>query len=53
MQNILSRSETIKYYAIKFGFWGTVLVYVIAAVGMSLISTKNRKKQVEIPAESG
>ena len=53
MQNSLPRSETTKYYSIKFGFWGTVIGYVIAAVGMSLISTKNTEKQVKVPTESG
>ncbi len=55
MQNILPRSETTKYYSysIKFGFWGTAIGYVIAAVGVSLIRAKNTKKQGEVPAESG
>ena len=51
MQNISSRSETTKYYSIKFGFWGTVIGYVIAAVGLSLIKRKNTNQQTAALAE--
>ena len=53
MQNISSRSETTKYYSIKFGFWGTVIGYVIAAFGMfcswDVFDQENNKNvQVEV-----
>ncbi len=54
MQNILGRprSTTIEY-PIEYGFWGTVIGYVIAAVGVFLTRRKNRDQQIEVPAESG
>lgn len=35
----------------KFGLWGTILGYIVSAVGMFLINGKNKNKQVEVPAE--
>ena len=52
MQNSLPRSETTKYYSIKFGFWGTAIGYVIAAVGMSLIRAKNTKNRLRSTSNS-
>ena len=43
----------ISAHTLKFGVWGTAIGFVVAAVGMFLISTKNRNKQVEVPTESG
>ena len=49
LQNILGRPRTATtQYPIKFGFWGTVIGYVIAAVGVFLISRKNKNKQVAV-----
>ena len=46
--NIVNKTGTqISAHTLEFGLWGTVIGYVIAAVGMSLISTKNKNKQVE------
>ena len=54
MQNILGRPRSATTeHPIKFGFWGTVIGYVIAAVGMLLIKTENKHKQAAIPTESG
>ncbi|MCY3742696.1 MAG: hypothetical protein OXH00_16905 [Candidatus Poribacteria bacterium] len=55
MRNFLegTRSEAAKYYSIKFGFWGTVIGYVIAAVGVFLTRRKNRDMRVEVPTASG
>ena len=36
---------------LEFGSWGTVIGLIVAAVGMSLISTKNKNKQVTATAE--
>ena len=36
---------------LEFGLWGTVLGFVVAAVGVFLIHTKNTNKQVEITSE--
>ena len=36
---------------LEFGSWGTVLGFVVAAVGVFLIHTKNTNKQVEITSE--
>ena len=51
-RGILGKTGTeVTKRSVKFGFWGTVLGYVVAAVGMFLINTKNTEKQVEVPAE--
>ena len=38
-------------HSVKFGFWGTVLGYVVAAVGMFLIKRKNTNQQTAALAE--
>ncbi|RKU11803.1 hypothetical protein C6503_18295 [Candidatus Poribacteria bacterium] len=54
LQNILGESGTGKYKGfVKFGLWGTILGFIVAAVGMFLTTRKNRDSQVEVPAESG
>ena len=54
LQNILGESGTGKYKrSVKFGLWGTILGFIVAAVGMFLTRRKNRDPQVEVPAESG
>ncbi|MXV82939.1 hypothetical protein F4Z98_06140 [Candidatus Poribacteria bacterium] len=55
MRNFLegTRIEATKYYSIKFGFWGTGMGYVIAAVGVFLTREKNRDMRVEVPTASG
>ena len=51
-RGILGKTGTeVTKRSVKFGFWGTVLGYVVAVVGMFLINTKNTEKQVEVPAE--
>ena len=53
-QNVLGGSRAEKYKrSIGFGFWGTILGFVVAAVGMFLSRRKHRDTQVEIPTESG
>ena len=53
-QNILRKSDAEWFgRSMGFGFWGTILGYVIAAVGMFLTRRKHRDTQVGIPAESG
>ena len=39
--------------SIKFGSWGTVIGFIVAAVGMFLTKTKRTDEQVEVPGESG
>ena len=54
VQNILRKSAPERLRrSMNFGFWGTILGYIIAAVGMFLTRRKHRDSQVEIPAESG
>ena len=36
---------------LEFGLWGTVLGFVVAAIGVFLIHTKNTNKQVEITSD--
>ena len=51
-QNILRKSDAEwPGRFMGFGFWGTILGYVIAAVGMLLISIKNKNEQVAVTAE--
>ena len=38
---------------LEFGLWGTVIGFVVAAVGMFLTKTKRTDEQVEVPGESG
>ena len=52
MQNILGRPRsTTTEYPIEFGLWGTVIGFIVAAVGMSLTTRKNKNKRVEVTAE--
>lgn len=39
--------------SIKFGSWGTVIGFIVAAIGMFLTTRRNRDTQVDIPAKSG
>ena len=39
--------------SIKFGYWGTVIGFTVAAVGMFLTTRKRTEKQVEVPGEAG
>ena len=51
-QNILRKSDAERPgYFMGFGFCGTILGYVIAAVGMFLISIKNKNEQVAVTVE--
>ena len=53
-QNVLGGSRAEKYKrSIGFGLWGTILGYIVAAVGMFLSRRKHRDTQVEISAASG
>lgn len=38
---------------LRFGLWGTLIGFIVTAVGMLLIKTENKHKQAEIPTESG
>ena len=38
---------------LRFGLWGTVIGFIVAAIGMFLTTRKNRDTRVEISAESG
>ena len=50
--NIVNKAGTqISANTLEFGLWGTVIGFVVAAVGMFLINTKNTEKQVEVSAE--
>ena len=52
--NMLKGSGTeIPRKSLKYGFWGAVLGYVVAAVGMFLTTRKRTEKQVEVPVEAG
>lgn len=53
LNTINKKGLEISANTLEFGLWGTAIGFVVAAVGMSLISTKNRNKQVEVPTESG
>ena len=54
LQALLRESNTeIPTPSVRFGLWGTMLGYIVAAVGMFLTTKKHRDTQVEIPAESG
>ena len=53
-QNILAeRAPGGPKRSVRFGLWGTILGFVVAAVGMFLRRKKHRDTQVEISAESG
>ena len=52
LQNILGRPRSATTeHPIEFGFWGTAIGYVIAAVGVFLISAKSKNKQVAVTEE--
>lgn len=36
---------------LRFGLWGTLIGFMVTAVGMLLIKTENKHKQAEIPTE--
>ena len=38
---------------LRFGLWGTLIGFIVVAVGMLLIKTEDKHKQAEIPTESG
>lgn len=38
---------------LRFGLWGTLIGFIVTAVGMLLIKTENKHKQAELPTESG
>ena len=51
-QNLLGERETRMFKrSVRFGLEGTILGYVIAAVGMFLTTRKKADTQIEIPAE--
>ena len=51
-KSMFRRISTTERYkeSFRFGLWGTILGYIIAAVGMFLIHRKGTNKQVEGPA---
>ena len=52
--NMLRKTGTeIGTDTLRFGLWGTLIGFIVTAVGMLLIRAKNTEKQVEVPAESG
>ena len=54
LQNLLGERDTGRpKRSVKFGLWGTILGFIVAAVGIFLTRRKNRDTQVEVPAESG
>lgn len=38
---------------LEFGLWGTLIGFIVTAVGMLLIKTEDKHKQAETPTESG
>ncbi len=52
--NTLKKTETeIGTDPLRFGLWGTLIGFIVAAVGMLLIKTENEHKQADIPAKPG
>ena len=49
LQALLRESNTeIPTPSVRFGLWGTILGYIVAAVGMFLTRRKNKDKQIEV-----
>ena len=51
-ETLIGRAENFQL-ALRFGLWGTIIGFIVAAVGILLIKTENKHKQAEILIESG